>query len=264
LTNGVHDEGAETTVELGLAVVFVLGVGPLLGLGVVERITPELLHNLFAGHTELLGVHGSEAIESETPAHETGTETDGTTIRVDLDVTEEFILVGGDDDVDVFNVRTESLVGFFEIHLEFDEGTIELVDEQDRLDTFSESLTQDGFSLDTDTFDTVDDDEGTIGDTESGSDFRGEIDVTGRIDQVDQVGDDGTSFNSLLVHLLVIRARVLVTFFVLFHGEVERDGGSLDGNGTFLFVSTGIHETSITGLGLGDNTGTRDQGVSEG
>jgi hypothetical protein len=176
-----------------------------------------------------------------------------------LDITEKFITVGGDDDVDVFNVRTESLVGFFKIHLEFDQSTIELVDEQNGLDTFRQSLTQDGFSLDADTFNAINDDESTIGNTKSSSDFGGEIDVSGRVDQVDQVRDDGTLGNGFLFGLPFVGTRVLETFIVLFHGEVEGDGSSLDGNGTFLLVFTSIHETHITGLLLGDNTSTNNE-----
>ena len=70
--------------------------------------------------------------------------------------------------------------------MQFKERSVDFVDDDDGFDTFAEGLTQDGFGLDADTFDTVDDDEGTVSDSQCCSDFRGEIDVTGRIDQVDQ------------------------------------------------------------------------------
>jgi hypothetical protein len=47
-------------------------------------------------------------------------------------------------------------------------------------------LTQNSLGLDTDTVNGVNDDKGTIGDTESSSNFRREIDVPGGINQVDQ------------------------------------------------------------------------------
>lgn len=70
--------------------------------------------------------------------------------------------------------------------LKFEKSTINLVDDNNGLDTLSQSLTQDSLSLDADTFDTVNDDESTVSDTKSSSDFRREINVPGGIDQVDQ------------------------------------------------------------------------------
>jgi hypothetical protein len=70
--------------------------------------------------------------------------------------------------------------------LELEQSTIDLVDNDDGLDTLGQGLTENGLGLDTDTLDTVNDDKGTIGDTESGSDLGREINVTRGIDQVDQ------------------------------------------------------------------------------
>jgi hypothetical protein len=47
-------------------------------------------------------------------------------------------------------------------------------------------LTQESLGLHTDTFNAIDDDERTIGDTKSSSHFRRKVDMPGRIDQVDQ------------------------------------------------------------------------------
>jgi hypothetical protein len=70
--------------------------------------------------------------------------------------------------------------------LEFEESSVDFVDDDDGFDTFTEGLTEDSFGLDADSFNTVDDDEGTVSDSEGSSDFRGEIDVAGRINQIDQ------------------------------------------------------------------------------
>lgn len=56
----------------------------------------------------------------------------------------------------------------------------------DGLDALSEGLAKDGLGLDTNSIDAVDDDEGTVSDTEGGRDLGREIDVTGRVDQVDE------------------------------------------------------------------------------
>lgn len=165
---------------------------------------------------------------------------------VDDNVTENGVTVSGNNDIDGFNGLGERLVSFLGVELEFKHSTIELVHHENGLDTFTESLTQDGFGLDANTFDAIDDDEGTISNTEGSSDFRGEIDVTGGINQVDEV--------------------VLVgeTFEEGFHVVVEGDGGGLDGNATILFIRASIHETGITSLLFGDNTSSGNQGVREG
>lgn len=250
LEDGVQDELVEGTLK-GLALVLTLG-GPLLGLGVEEVVAPETLEHLLAVNTELLGVLDGELANSEAPAVETGTEGDGSAVGVDLDVTESLVEVGGDDDVDGLNGTGEGLVQILLGDLELEKSTIDLVDAQNGLNTLGQGLTQDSLGLDTDTGDTVDNDKGTVSDTESGSDLGREIDVTGGIDQVDQelVTIDG------LGNLLKI----------LWVGElgVEGDSGGLDGNATVLLIGTGVHETSLTSLGGGNNTGTLDKGVGEG
>lgn len=70
--------------------------------------------------------------------------------------------------------------------MKFEQGTIDLVDDDDRFDTLTQGLSEDGLSLDTDTFNGVDDDQGTIGNSQGSGDFGGEVDVTGRVNQVDQ------------------------------------------------------------------------------
>ena len=184
LEDGVEDELVEGTLELLALVSAVLG--PLLGGRVEEVVTPQTLHHLVAVHTELLGVADGELADGESPAVETGTEGDGTLVRVNLDVTERAVQVGRDDDVDGLDCSGEGLVKILLGDLKLEESTVDLVDDDNRLDALTESLTQDSLGLDADTLDGVDDDQGTISDTESSSDFGREINVTGRVDQVDQ------------------------------------------------------------------------------
>lgn len=168
--DGVQDELVESTLEV-LALVGA-NLGPLLGLGVEEGVTPETLHHLVLVDTELLGVPGSELADGESPAVETGTEGDGTLLGVDLDITEGLVVVGGDDDVDGLDNTGEVLVQVLLAELELEKSTVDLVDNDDGLDTLTKSLTQDSLGLDADTLNGVDDNERTIGDTESSSDFR--------------------------------------------------------------------------------------------
>ena len=250
LEDGVQDELVEGTLK-GLALVLTLG-GPLLGLGVEVVVAPETLEHLLAVNTELLGVTDGELADSEAPAVETGTESDCASVGVDLNVTESLVEVGGDDDVNGLNGTGEGLVQILLGDLELEKSTVNLVDAQNGLDALGQGLTQDSLGLDTDTGDTVDNDKGTVSDTESSSDLGREINVTGGIDQVDQelVTIDG------LGNLLKI----------LWVGElgVQGDSGGLDGNATILLIGTGVHETGLSSLGGGDNTGTLNQGVGEG
>lgn len=200
LEDGVENELVEGTLELLALVGAVLG--PLLGLGVEVVVAPETLHHLVAVDTELLGVAGGELADGEGPAVKTGTESNGTAVGVDLDVTKGLVEVGGDDDVDGLDGTREGLVEILLGDLELEKSAIDLVDDNNGLDALTESLTKDGLGLDADTLDGVDDDESTIGNTEGSSDFGREINVTGGIDQVDQ---EILACSDVLVPVLVVR-----------------------------------------------------------
>jgi hypothetical protein len=61
-------------------------------------------------------------------------------------------MVRGNDDFDVFDNTLECLVQVFGFKLEFQQSAVHLVHEQNGLDTFSDSLTQDSFGLDANTW----------------------------------------------------------------------------------------------------------------
>lgn len=102
---------------------------------------------------------------------ETGSEGNGTLVWVNLDITESLVEVCGDNDVngldDTGKVLEQVLLG----ELEFEKSTIDLVDDDDGLDTLTKSLSEHSLGLHAHTFNGVDDNEGTVGDTESSSDF---------------------------------------------------------------------------------------------
>lgn len=168
--DGVQHEHVESTLE-GLAISTSGVGGPLFGGGVEVVVAPQLAHHLGPVHTELLRVTGGELPEGETPAVKTGTKGNGSLVGVDLDITEGGVVVGGDDDVDGLNCPLESLVQVLLLHLQLEQSTVNLVDDDNGLDTLGQGLTEHGFCLYADTFDTVDDDEGAIGDTKGGGDF---------------------------------------------------------------------------------------------
>lgn len=268
LEDGVQNELVESTLKRLALVGAVLG--PLLGVGVEvvvalrmlawavfglrreERAYPETLHHLGLVDTKLLGVTDSELTDGEGPAVETGTESDGTLVGVDLDITESLVEVGGDDDVDGLNGTGEGLVQVLLGDLELEKSTVDLVDDNNGLNTLTKSLTQDSLGLDADTLDGVDDDESTVSDTEGSSDFRGEINVTGGVNEVDQeVLAVGLLANNVLDVLGVLKM------------TVQGDGGGLDGDTTLLLIGTGIGGTGITSLSGGDDTGLGEKGVGK-
>jgi len=245
--NGSHDELDEGSGE-GLACFGSRGVsGELLVLGVEVVIAPKLLHELLLGDIELLGVGEGESGESEGPSEESGTERDGTEGGVNLlSLSHVFALVSGDDNVSVFNNTAEVLIHGLTIDLEFEDTSIDFVDHEYGLDLFSESLTEDSLGLDANTFDVIDDDESTIGNTKGGSDFGREIDMTGGIDQVDQEGHlSGPHVEDISL-------------------EVHGDTSGFDSNTTFGFISTSISVADISSLFTGNDTGLGYQGISEG
>ena len=61
---------------------------------------PKSLHHLVLVDTELLGVTGGELSDGESPAVKTRTESNGTLVWVDLDITKSLVKVCGDDDID--------------------------------------------------------------------------------------------------------------------------------------------------------------------
>jgi hypothetical protein len=213
---------------------------------------PETAHHLVLVNTELLVVTSGELANGEGPAMETRTEGNGTLVWVNLDITKSLVEVCGDNDVDRLNDTGEVLEQVFLGKLQFEQGTVDLVDNDDGLDTLTKSLSEDSLGLHTHTFNGVDDNESTIGDTERSSDFRGEINVTGRIDQVDQ--------EVVLLGLLWDILQVLLVLEL----SVQGDGSRLDGDTTLLLIGTSIRKSSLASLCRRNNTGTLDEGVGEG
>lgn len=249
LVDGAEDELAVTTLE-GLSGGILGALGPLLGGGVKEVVTPEALHELVLLKTELLGVHVGEAGESETPSVETTSEGDGTGRGVDLELSHHGVLVRRDDDVDGLNGTGKVLVSLLLGELELKEGTVELVDHDDGADTLDEGLAKHSLGLDAHSLDAVDDDEGSISDTEGSSDLRGEVDVAWGINKVDQ------ETSSVSVDL---RGDISGGNLVK-----ERDTSRLDGNAAVLLVGTGVHVSGLSGVLLSNDTSLANQRVGQG
>jgi hypothetical protein len=102
---------------------------------------------------------------------ETGSERDGTLVGVNLDITQGGIMVGRDNDVHGLDGTKEALVKIFFGHLKLEKGAVNLVDDDDGLDTLAKCLPEDSLGLHTDTLDAVYDNKGAVCHAKGSSDF---------------------------------------------------------------------------------------------
>ena len=116
-------------------------------------LTPQFLHELLNINAEFGSIKFSKLFDGKGPSVETGSETNGSIGGVNTDNTHGTIIigVGGNNDVDVLNNPLESKEQIFLLQLQLQQSTVHLVHEKDRLDPFGDGLSQDGFSLHTDT-----------------------------------------------------------------------------------------------------------------
>ena len=227
------------------AVIGLLVVLPLLSFGIEPVVTPELVHHLRLCDTELLGVDLSELGDSEGPSEKSGSEGAGSGGGGDLElVIHALDDESGNDDVDVLDNSQELLIHVFSTDLELKDSSIDLVDHEDWSDLLSESLSEDSLGLHGSTLDVIDDNECTISDSEGGSDFSGEVNVTGGIDEIDEISD----FLSFLEDVGL---------------EVHGDTGGLDGDTSFLFILSCVGGSHVSSGFTGDNTGFGDEGISK-
>mmetsp|Transcript_147473 Transcript_147473/g.209339 ORF Transcript_147473/g.209339 Transcript_147473/m.209339 type:complete len:807 (+) Transcript_147473:64-2484(+) len=232
---GVKDglDGLEDELAEGPGQVAGLGLGPLLALHIKVLLTPKTAHHLFLFHAKLGSVHHGKLAQSETPAVQTRAKGNGTLSGINLHVTEQLVVIGGNDHIGRLDGTREGLVGGFTVKLEFQEGTVHLVDHEHGLDTLTKSLPEHSLGLDAHAFHAVDDHKGTIGHTQGSSHFRGEIHMAWGINQVDQETRSVVQRNAL--HEM--RGQLIV----------QRHTGGLDGNATVLLVLTSVSVPGLTG-----------------
>mmetsp|Transcript_10256 Transcript_10256/g.17658 ORF Transcript_10256/g.17658 Transcript_10256/m.17658 type:complete len:841 (-) Transcript_10256:216-2738(-) len=220
-------------------------LGPLLGGGVEEVVAPQLLHHLADLYTELGGVHLGEHSQGEGPVVQTSGERHGTLLGEHHDLAHELIGVCRHNDVSVLDNAGEVLECLLTIEHQLKEATVHLVHGQHGLDALGEGLTQHRLGLHAHALDAVHHHEGAVGDTERRGHLRGEVNVTGGVDQVDEV--------------LVTVTRALVCLKrSIRHVVVQGDTSRLDGDATILLVLAGVRKTGIAGVLHRDNTSRSD------
>ena len=266
------DGGSDELAEGALEGASLVGVGPDLALGVEVPVAPELAHHLVLGDTELGTVGTGKLFKGEGPLMEAGAEGDGSCGGIDLAVTKGLVVVHGNDDIDGLDGTAEGLVELLSGKLKLEKCAINLVNHEHGADTFRDGLAEDGLGLNADTVNGVDDDEGSVSDTEGGGDLRGEVNVTGGIDEVDQigvrvnlnVGGLGLLVLDVLRHLLLLvlgHERDTLLHVVL---EEHGNSGGLDGDTTLGLIGTSVSVTGSSGGLGGDNSGLLHEGVGKG
>lgn len=156
-------------------------------------------------------------------------------ILAHLHVAKSVIVVGGHDNVGVLNHTQVGLVSLLTVQHQLQEAAIHLVNSQDRPDALTQSLAQHSLGLDAHTLNAVHHHQGTVSNAQGSSHLRGEINVTGRVNQVDQV---------VIAFPLAAEALQLLLSALV----VQRDTSGLDGNTTLLLILAGIGQAGITGL----------------
>jgi len=241
LVNRVHYESTEGSLQW-LAFSIVGFLSPLLSGCVEEMVTPEFLHHEFHVLLELGSIHVGESSQSETPLFFSGSEGNVTKVGKQLESTHLFVFIGRDNDIDHIDHSYEVLVHAFRIGLQFQDLSIDLVDHEDGPDSFGHSLSEYSFSLDTDTFYTIDHDQSTISNSEGSSHFRGEVNMSWGINKIDEI----------LLRLSVGPDVVLV---------VETHTCGFDSDSSFLFICSGVHVPGFTCMFVSYDTSLADQRV---
>mmetsp|Transcript_10545 Transcript_10545/g.29798 ORF Transcript_10545/g.29798 Transcript_10545/m.29798 type:complete len:859 (+) Transcript_10545:55-2631(+) len=225
-------------------------LGPLLGLRIKEVVSPELAHHLLLGDSELLGVELSKGGEGEGPSVKTGREGDGSLVRVHLNLPELLVGVGGHDNVGVLDHAQEVGVRLLSLKHELQEAPVHLVDGQHRANPLTQRLPQHGLGLHADSLHAVHHNQSSVGDTQGRSHLGTEVNVTGRVDQVDKeivpVPLSLESGEPLLLHLVV-----------------QRDSGRLDGDAPVLLVLPRVGKPLVTRVLHGDDSSSSNETIRQ-
>mmetsp|Transcript_104771 Transcript_104771/g.301505 ORF Transcript_104771/g.301505 Transcript_104771/m.301505 type:complete len:435 (-) Transcript_104771:52-1356(-) len=239
-----HDELAESTGQRLGAPLRLHHVRPSLLLRIKEAVAPQALHHLLLVDAHLRGVDLREALHVETPSVEAAAECHGALLGGHLDVAHKLIVVGGDDHIHVLDGLSETTVHVFGLHLQLEDATVHLVDEEARAHTLGQRLAQHGFRLHRAALNAVHDDHGAVCDAQGRGHLGGEVHVTGGIDEVDQVR-------------LASRAVILVIL------EVQGHAGAFDRHATLLLVRAGVCEAGVARLLRRNDARLADQRVSQ-
>src|SRR5690242_2529184 len=103
------------------------------------------------------------------PAMQAATERYSSVLGTDLAISEGVILERRNDHVHGFDDPQQGVVGVLWLVLELQDGPVKLVDDQNGLHPLGEGLSQHGAGLYADAFNAINDNQGTVGQPQSGS-----------------------------------------------------------------------------------------------
>ncbi len=160
---------------------------------------------------------------------------------------------GSDHGVDLLDDLDEMVVGFIRRELEFCDEAIHLVEHEDGLETVLPCLAQHGDCLCTHPLHDVDDEQRTVAEPRGGGYLGREVDVAGRVDEVD--------------HEVLDRRQVVgipaLGWVVHAHLDRERDGRCLHGDASFLLILSGVEVADLARHARRDDVVCRQQRVGK-
>jgi hypothetical protein len=168
---------SESSVK-GLTVGIVIFISPDFIRSIIKVITPKFLHHFLFVNSEFLRIRVGEKVQSETPTVLSRTEGDISFSWIQLDISHVWVGVILADNISLLDDSLERLVHVLRLHTKLHNGSVDLVDHEDRLDAFLHSLSEDSLSLNANSFNTIYNDKSTISDSKGSSDFRREINVS--------------------------------------------------------------------------------------
>mmetsp|Transcript_45157 Transcript_45157/g.74867 ORF Transcript_45157/g.74867 Transcript_45157/m.74867 type:complete len:370 (+) Transcript_45157:1785-2894(+) len=204
---------------------------PLLFRRGVVVFAPQLRHHLGHGQAELGRVHLCKVAQSEAPRVQSRAKANLALLRQHLHAAQLLIPVRLTNHVHALNRVSKVLVALVQSGRQLQKNAIQFVEEQDWADALRNGLSQHSLSLDAHAFDTIDHHQRTIRHTQRRRHFAGKINVSWRINQVDQIW---LFVRFLLV--LVFEFRTLI---------IQRHRRGFDGNGTRLLVVSRVHEAGL-------------------
>ena len=214
----------------------------------VEGLSVELVSELGCELECPLGdLRPAEVGDGDCPVVVCGTECDGSVLEADLPLLVEgcredvhdLLVEGGDD---LGELLDHHLGG----ELLLDDGPVDLVDEEHGLDTLFECLPDDSLGLGHDSLDSTAEDVYSVQCPHCPGDVSTEVDVSGGIDEVDEVVLDG---------VVVLGVPV---------GNDHCCGSGVDGDSTGCLLLVVVEDTLGSSVVRGHHSGTCDQVVGEG
>ncbi len=226
-------------------------VCPFLDGWVVVILTPQPLHHFLLIYIEFWGINLGKIGESEGPAMKPSREGNCSLLRIDLHITQQWILISCHNDICIFNHMLEGLICLLTLNLHFQKAPVHLVHCQHRPNPLTECLSKYSLCLHTDSLHTIYNHQCTICDAKSSSHLRWEIHMPRWIYQVDEI------IAAILLSMVILQCRIR-------HLIIQWNPCRLDGDASLCLICPCIHEPHITSHLLGNDTSSSNKWIRQG